>query len=170
MTCYAGRIGLLVVGATLALGCTGCQQMKRVLSRRKFVWASHIGRADVRAGREIVPGNGHVFFYRRLKIKPYVGSHNRIYTQVYLSVRQLARLPVGQPVNVRDSAVTISGFVARGWLHDMEGFTGSVTRLSADTLDPLLKLRLEYTARGERKTLRRRLVFKQDTAYFRQKK
>ncbi|RTQ46742.1 hypothetical protein EJV47_20420 [Hymenobacter gummosus] len=134
------------------------------------MWARHIARAEVREGRKIVPGAGHVFFYTRLKVKPYVGSHNRSYTQLYLHVRRLSDLPVGRSVKLPDSAVAVSGFMAVQWPNDFSDISGTVTRLSADTLSPKLDLRLQYTVRDSRRALRRRLVFQHDTAYFRRKK
>ncbi len=170
MDTWTNRLTGYSVMLLMLVGGLSCRQLKRTLSRRKFDRATHIARATVRDGHGIVPGSGHVFLYTRLKIKPYVGSHNRIYTHVYLSTRQVGQLPLRRPVSLQDSVVTVAGTVARPWPFDMEHFAGTVTRLSADTLSPVLRLRLHYTLRGDQRTLRRRLVFQNDTAYFQPKK
>lgn len=154
----AGLLGLL----------GSCQVGRRLLARKTFVRSVHVARADLQ-DEKVVPGRQHVLLYSRVKVNPWYRVHNRHFTWCYWRIKHLASLPLGQPVSLADTTVATSGAVATSWSFAFEAVTGTITRLSADTLSPVVRIDMQYTVHEKRQTFRQRLVFRADTAYFQPK-
>ncbi|RTQ46754.1 leucine-rich repeat domain-containing protein [Hymenobacter gummosus] len=148
------RYWMLVV---LALLLAGCKPLKRFAQRtfpRRHTYttseesARYLRRADVVGGTELDTGRFEVLQFRKQLRSTAVSSYpfhvgfGRYEQELFVRCRQLADIPVGQPLPVPHPSFTLSGYDSHGLFRHL---TGTVTRLSSPATQPRLQFDLRYT-------------------------
>ncbi|WP_165370525.1 leucine-rich repeat domain-containing protein [Hymenobacter persicinus] len=147
--------------------------MKRIY-RRTLHWqesqtrTKYLRRADIIGGTELDSGRFEVLQYSYSSTRPYI-SDTWYSKELFVRVKQIANLPISQPLPVPNSAFSVIGYDRATWhFEQFRNITGTVTRLNNSPTQPRLRLDLQYVnSKGQQKPLvRGTFTFRLDSTYF----
>lgn len=152
------------------LGLGACHIIQHNLHARYHrVRTKLLHKAVVVGGTELDTGRYVVLNYEYYSDRRGV-TDNWYSKEVFLQLRDLSALPVGQAVSLPNPAVQVLSYGRATWYFEQFGhISGTITRLNAAATAPRLRLALQYQDKKQqtRTLLNRSLTFRLDTDYFR---
>lgn len=165
-------LALAVTSILLRGSCKPLKRMhRRILHPRQTrVKTSYLRHADVIGGTELDSGRFEVLWYRYYSSQANI-SDTWYSKEIFLRLKQLTDLPIGQPVPVPNAAFSIIGYGRATWhFKQFSSISGTVTRLNSSTTQSRVRFDLQYTdgKNGTKPLLQRTFVFRLDSTYFQQ--
>lgn len=166
------RLSGWVAGAGLLCLCACRAIQSRLHTRYHRVTTRLLNKAVVVGGTELDTGRYVVLNYGYFSNRRGI-SDNWYSKEVFLQLRDLSALPVGQPVAVPSPAVRVLGYARATWYFEQfKHISGTVTRLNASATAPRLRIALRYRDGKQQVSplLDQTRSFRLDTAYFRRQR
>ncbi|GAB3835574.1 leucine-rich repeat domain-containing protein [Hymenobacter jeollabukensis] len=162
------RLCKWVAGICL-LGLSACHTIQRSLHTRYHrITTKLLNKAVVVGGTELDTGRYVVLNYSYYSNRRGV-TDNWYSKEVYLQLRDLAALPVGQAVAVPGPAVRVLGHARATWYFEQfKSISGTITRLNNSPTAPRLRIALQYQDEKQKRhpLLNQTVRFPLDATYF----